>query len=71
MVVMFKMTPEKKEKYTKKIDKMMDFLEEFKDCLEDGENYDEEWEEEPMYRSYRKEGTPASMRSRYSRRGGM
>jgi hypothetical protein len=69
MVVMFKMTPEKKEKYTKKIDKMMDFLEEFKECLEDGENYDEEWEEEPTYRSYRKEGTP--MRSRYSRRGGM
>lgn len=69
MVVMFKMTPEKKEKYTKKIDKMMDFLEEFKECLEDSENYDEEWEEEPMYRSYRKESTP--MRSRYSRREGM
>jgi len=68
---MYRMTPEKKEKYTKKIDKMIDFLEEFKDCLEDSEDYDgEEWEEEPQYRTSRRGGM-TSMKSRYSRRGGM
>ena len=72
MVVMFKMTPEKKEKFGKKIDKMMDFLEEFKECLEDSEDYDEEEYEEPMYRggSMSRRGG-SSMRSHYSRRGGM
>jgi hypothetical protein len=70
MVVMFRMTPEKKEKFGKKIDKMMDFLEEFKECLEDSEDYEDEDYEEPMYRGSmrRMEGTSA-MRSRYSRRG--
>ena len=68
---MYRMTPEKKEKYTKKIDKMIDFLEEFKDCLEDSEDYDgEEWEEEPQYRTSRRGGM-SSMKNRYSRRGGM
>ena len=68
---MYKMTPEKKEKFTKKIDKMMDFLEEFKECLEDSEEYDgEEWEEEPQYRNNRRGGM-YSMKGRYSRRGGM
>lgn len=67
---MFKMTPEKKEKFGKKIDKMMDFLEEFKECLEDSEDYEgEEWDEEPKYRSNTR--GMSSMRSRYSRRGGM
>ena len=71
MVIMYKMTPEKKEKFTKKIDKMIDFLEEFKECLEDSEEYDgEEWEEEPQYRSNRRGGM-YSMKGRYSRRGGM
>jgi Asp-tRNA(Asn)/Glu-tRNA(Gln) amidotransferase C subunit len=37
MVVMFRMSPEKREKYIKKLDKMMDFIEEFKECLEDSE----------------------------------
>lgn len=52
MVIMYKMTPEKKEKFTHKIDKMIDFLEEFKDCLEESEVSDE-----PEYRggSYRHE----------------
>lgn len=51
MVVMYKMTPEKKDKFTRKIDKMMDFLEEFKECLEDSdteyrhEDYDGEDED--------------------------
>lgn len=40
MVVMYKMTPEKKDKFIKKIDKMMDFLDEFKDCLEDASGED-------------------------------
>lgn len=56
---MYRMTPEKKEKYIKKLDKMMDFLEEFKDCLEDsdeetsyrhGEYEDEEYERVPKSR---------------------
>jgi hypothetical protein len=48
---------------------MMDFLEEFKECLEESEDYEgEEWDEEPKYRSNR---GMSSMRSRYSRRGGM
>ena len=50
MVVMFKMTPEKKEKFVKKLDKMSDFIEEFKECLESAneeenfrhDDYDEE-----------------------------
>ena len=72
MVVMFRMTPEKKEKYTKKIDKMMDFLEEFKECLEDSEEYEEEEYEEPQYRgNMMHRGGTSSMRGRYSRRGGM
>lgn len=69
---MFKMTSEKKEKFGKKIDKMMDFLEEFKDCLEDSEEYEDEEYEEPMYRSsMRRMGNTSTMKSRYSRRGGM
>jgi hypothetical protein len=71
MVVMFKMTPEKKEKFGKKIDKMMDFLEEFKECLEDSEDYEDDEFEEPMYRgNMRRMGGTSAMRSRYSRRGG-
>jgi hypothetical protein len=50
---------------------MMDFLEEFKECLDESEDYEgEEWEEDPQYRSSRR-GGGMSMRSRYSRRGGM
>jgi hypothetical protein len=41
MVIMYKMTPEKKEKFTHKIEKMIDFLEEFRDCLEDSDYADE------------------------------
>lgn len=72
MIVMFRMTPEKKEKMSKKIDKMMDFLDEFKTCIEEGEEYDEdELDEEPSYRR-RNGGSSGSMRGRYSyRRGGM
>ena len=67
---MYKMSPEKKDRFTKKIDKMLDFLEEFKECLEESEEYDgEEWEEEPRYRSNMRGMTP--MKSRYSRRGSM
>ena len=71
MVVMFKMTPEKKEKFGKKIDKMMDFLEEFKECLEDSEDYEDEEYEEPMYRGGMKRiGGTSAMKSRYSRSNG-
>lgn len=45
---MYKMTPEKKEKFTHKIEKMMDFLEEFHECLEESEVSDE-----PEYRGGR------------------
>jgi len=71
MVVMFKMTPEKKEKMTKKLDKMIDYIEEFKDCLENSDDYDEEeWEDEPQYRgSMRRAGNTSAMRNRYSRKG--
>lgn len=48
MVIMYKMTPEKKEKFTHKIEKMMDFLEEFHECLEESEVSDE-----PDYRGGR------------------
>lgn len=65
------MSPEKKEKWVKKLDKMSEFIDEFKECLEESEDYEgEEWEEEPQYRSY-KRGGEMPMRSRYSRRGGM
>lgn len=73
MVVMYKMTPENKEKFTKKLDKMMDFIEEFKECLEDSEDYEDDEYEEPEYRgNMRRRGGSgsSSMRSRYSRRGG-
>lgn len=71
MIVMYRMTPEKKEKMTKKIDKMMDFLDEFRACLEDSESYDdEEWSDEPSYRR-RNGGSSASMKGRYGYRGGM
>jgi hypothetical protein len=69
MVIMYKMTPEKRDKFTKKIDKMMDFLEEFKECLEEADEFGDVEYEEPSYR--RHEGIGPSMRSRYSRRGGM
>ena len=73
MVVMLKMSPEKKDRMTKKLDKMIDFIEEFKECLEDSEDYDgDDMEDEPMYRGgsmSRRSSTP--MRGRYSRRGGM
>lgn len=72
MIVMFKMTPEKREKFSKKIDKMMDFLDEFKECLEDSEDMDEEDYEEPQYRnSMMRRGSSSAMKTRYSRRGGM
>ena len=73
MIIMRRMTPEKKEKFTMKLDKMIDFIEEFKECLEDSEDYDgDDMEDEPMYRGgsmSRRSSTP--MRGRYSRRGGM
>ena len=51
MVIMYKMTPEKKEKFTHKIEKMIDFLEEFRDCLEDSDYADEaEYRGGRMYR---------------------
>lgn len=71
---MYKMSPEKKEKWTKKLDKMIDFIEEFKECLEESEDYEDD-EFEPEYRggSMRRRGGSglSSMRSRYSRNGGV
>lgn len=64
MVIMYKMTPAKKEKFIGKIDKMMDFLEEFRTCLDESDEYDEY--EEPMYRGG---NAMPRMRSRYSNRG--
>lgn len=59
MILVFRMSSEKKERMTSKIDKMMDFLEEFRDCLENASeeeyrsNYREEMEDDkpkPRYR---------------------
>ena len=72
MVIMFKMTPEKREKMIKKLDKMADYIDEFKSCLEESDDYDEEdFEEEPSYRSNMHGGSSASMRGRYGYRRGM
>ena len=62
MVVMYRMTPEKKEKFIKKLDKMEEFLDEFRDCLESAE-------EEPSYRheEYEDEDYVKIPKSRYSR----
>lgn len=69
MIVMYKMTQEKKDKWVKKLDKMSEFIDEFRDCLEESEDY-EDVEEEPEYRGNmrRMRGTSA-MKSRYSRMG--
>ena len=48
---------------------MLDFLEEFKECLEEADEFGDVEYEEPSYR--RHEDMGSSMRSRYSRRGGM
>jgi hypothetical protein len=65
MVVMFRMSPEKKEKYIKKLDKMSEFIEEFKDCLEESSEYDDE----VSYRheDYDEEDYVKVPRSRYAR----
>ena len=66
---MYRMTPEKKEKYIKKLDKMMDFLEEFKECLDDSYETDEpeyrhDWEDYP---EHDKEKFYREMANRYSK----
>jgi hypothetical protein len=63
MVVMYRMSAEKRDKMIHKLDKMMDFLEEYKTCLEEaseeeeyrGGSYrkDKEWDEEESYRGGR------------------
>jgi hypothetical protein len=63
---MYKMTPEKKEKLSRKLDKMMDFIDEFKECLENSEEYDDDLED-PEYRSMRRRDESSYMRSRYKR----
>jgi hypothetical protein len=63
---MYKMTPEKKEKLSRKLDKMMDFIDEFKECLENSEDYDDNLED-PEYRSMRRRDESSYMRSRYKR----
>lgn len=62
---MFRMSPEKKEKYIKKLDKMSDFIEEFKECLEESPEY----EDEVSYRhdEYDEEDYVKIPRSRYTR----
>lgn len=62
MVIMYKMTPEKKEKYIKKLDKMSEFIDEFKECLEDSD-------EDTSYRhdDYEDEEYVKIPKSRYSR----
>ena len=62
MVIMYKMTPEKKEKYIKKLDKMSEFIDEFKECLEDSD-------EDTSYRhdDYEDEEYVKIPKSRYAR----
>lgn len=61
---MYKLSSEKRDRMAHKIDKMMDFLEEFKMCLEDAEEAD--------YRggSYRKEWDEEEPKGRYGYRRG-
>lgn len=37
MVVMLRMSPEKRDKYIKKLDKMAEFIDDFKECLEESD----------------------------------
>ena len=62
MVVMFRMSSDKRDRMLHKLDKMMDFLEEYKTCLEEAseeEEYrgsyrkDKEWDDEESYRGGR------------------
>lgn len=62
MVVMFRMTPEKKEKFIKKLDKMDEFLEEFRECLEDADE-----EEDYRHHDYEDEDYVKVPKSRYTR----
>lgn len=69
---MYKMSSEKKNKMMHKLDKMIEFVEEFKECLENSNNYeeedDEEYYEEPNYRMNRRSGSNGmSSRYRYGR----
>lgn len=43
------MSSEKKKKWINKTDKMIDFLEEVKECLEDSDDEDAEYRESTMY----------------------
>jgi HSP90 family molecular chaperone len=69
MVIMYKMTPEKKEKYIKKLDKMSEFIDEFKECLEDSEEdvsyRHEDYDDEDYVR------VPKSRYARMMKRGKM
>lgn len=66
---MYKMTPEKKEKYIKKLDKMSEFIDEFKECLEDSEEdvsyRHEDYDDEDYVR------VPKSRYARMMKRGKM
>lgn len=46
MVVMFKMTGSKKEKMLHKLEKMEEFIDEFKECLEEAEEVDYDFRED-------------------------
>jgi hypothetical protein len=73
MVIMFRMTPEKKEKMVRKLDKMEDFIEEFRSCLEESAEEDDSSFRQ-RYSSRDWEDEDERMKSRYSRmgrRGGM
>lgn len=69
MIIMYKMTPEKKEKYIKKLDKMSEFIDEFKECLEDSEEdvsyRHEDYDDEDYVR------VPKSRYARMMKRGKM
>lgn len=71
---MFKMSSEKKDKFIKKIDKMTEFLDEFKECLESGGDYDEDdgWEEDsPQFKAAMRRAMKSAMRSRYGKKSEM
>lgn len=67
MVIMFRMTPEKKEKMIRKLDKMEDFIEEFRSCLENSAEEEESSYRRMYSRDYDEEDERA--RSRYSHMG--
>ena len=64
---MFRMSQTKREKMLKKLEKMEDFIYEFKSCLEDADEEDGEYRRSYRHQEDEDEEYEPSMKSRYSR----